>query len=108
MANFEDELESLIEKDKKISERGKALKRLLNSTDFKNVILSGFLREHALKLIYDRANSTEPDDATSRKIDAVAQFKAYLDSVLDEAEIADKAIAENGETLYQSRNEEQA
>jgi len=106
MADFEDELESLIERDKKTSERGKALRRLLNSSDFKNVILSGFLREHALKLVYDRANSTEPDDATSRKIDAVAQFKTYLDSVLEEAEIADKAIAENGETLYQSRNGE--
>lgn len=106
MANFEDELESLIERDKKIAERGKALQRLTKSSDFRNVILEGFLKEHALNLVYERANSTEPDDSTSRKIDAVAQFKAYLDSVLTDAEIADKAIAENGETLYQSRNEE--
>lgn len=106
MADFEDELESLIERDKKISERGKALKRLITSSDFRNVILQGFLRDHALNLVYERANSTKPYDETSRKIDAIAQFKAYLDSVLNDAEIADKAIAENGETLYQSRNEE--
>lgn len=106
MSSIEDELESQIEKDKKTVERGKALKRLLTSTDFKNVILSGFLREHALELVYDRANSEADDDSTSRKIDGVAQFKAYLDKILEDAEYAEKAVAENSETLYQSRNEE--
>lgn len=106
MFTIEEELESQIEKDKRIVERGKALKRLLTSTDFRNVILSGFLREHALELVYERANSSEADDKTSRKIDGVAQFKAYLDKVIEDAEYAEKAVTENSETLYQSRNEE--
>lgn len=107
MSGIEEELESQIEHDKKIVEKGKALKRLLNSSDFKNVILSGFLREYALELVYERANSNEADDKTSRQIDGVAQFKAYLDKVLEDAEYAEKSMTENSETLYQSRNEEE-
>lgn len=106
MSTFEEELESQIQKDKRVVERGKALKRLLTSTDFRNVILSGFLREYALDLVYERANSNEVDDVTSRRIDGVAQFKAYLDKVIEDAEYAEKSVAENSEDLYQSRNEE--
>ena len=107
MASFEEELESQITRDKAIVERGKALKRLLNSSDFRNVILSGFLREYALQLVYDRADSQSSDDETSRKIDGVAQFKRYLDNVLSEAEVADKSVNESTEQLYQLRNEEE-
>lgn len=107
MASFEEEIESQITKNKAIVERGKALKRLLNSSDFRNVILSGFLREHALELVYNRAESTAVDDETSRKIDGIAQFKKYLDNVLSDAEFAEKSVEEDSEQLYQSRNEDE-
>lgn len=103
--SIEDALESQIKKNKLIQEKGKALERLLKSQDFQLVILSGFLREHALDLVYSRANSNEIDDSISRKIDGIAQFKAFLDKVLEEAEIASKDIEQASDDLYHHRNE---
>lgn len=106
MSTLEDNLESDLKKNKVIAERGKALQRLLKSTDFNSVILSGFLREYALQLVYERADSTEVDDAVSRKIDGIALFKQYLDKVLTDAAIADKDIGEISEQLLELRNED--
>lgn len=104
--SIETELENQIAKDKKVLERGKALRRLLASTDFKSVVVNGFLREHALHLVYQRAASTEDGDKVSRKIDAVAEFKAFLDTVLADASIAEKTVAEATDALTAHRNHE--
>jgi hypothetical protein len=104
--SLEDDIESQLVRDKKILERGKSLQRLLNSSDFKSVIVNGFLREYALHLVYQRANSTEDGDITSRKIDAVAEFKAYLDKILDEATTAQKSVDEAADELVKIRNHE--
>ena len=104
--SFEDVLESSIEASKKVLKRGEALKRLTNSSDFRAVIVEGYLRDHAIKLVYDRSNSEKPDDNTSRQIDAVAHFKAFLDKVLEDMEIAEKEISEASEQLYRLRNGE--
>lgn len=104
--SLETELENQISRDKKIVERGKALKRLLNSSDFKSVVVNGFLREFALNLVYQRADSTEVDDKVSRQIDAIAEFKAYLDKVLSDATIAEKTVGEAIDALDAHRNHE--
>lgn len=104
--SLEDDLESQLKRDKRTLEKGKALKRLLLSSDFKSVIVNGFLREYALHLVYQRADSTEDGDRTSRKIDAVAEFKAYLDKVLEEAATAEKSVDEATDALVQIRNHE--
>lgn len=105
--SLEAELESQISRDAKIVEKGKALKRLLNSSDFKSVILNGFLREYALYLVYQRAQSTEDGDKVSRKIDAVAELKAYLDKILMDAATAEKTVSEASEALLEIRNNEE-
>lgn len=105
--SLESELESQISRDTKILEKGKALKRLLNSSDFKSVIINGFLREYALYLVYQRAESTEDGDKVARKIDAVAEFKAYLDKVLSDATTAEKTVTEASNELLSIRNNEE-
>lgn len=102
--SIEDELENQISRDKRILEKGKALRRLFNSSDFKSVIVNGFLREYALQLVYQRADSTEDGDKVSRKIDAVAELKAYLDKVLSDAATADKTVNEATDALVAIRN----
>lgn len=104
--SFEAKLENLIAEDKDKLELGKCLARLFQSSDFRKVIVDGYLKDKAVALVYERAKSDKPDDATSRQIDAIAHFKSYLDSVLEDATIAEKAIAENSDLLFQSRNEE--
>lgn len=103
---FDTDLEKLIADDKDKLELGKALVRLMNSSDFRKIVVDGYLKAKALELVYQRAKSEKPDDEVSRQIDAIAQFKSYLDSVLEDASIAEKLIAENSELLFQSRNEE--
>lgn len=105
--SLETELESQITRDTKVMEKGKALRRLLNSSDFKSVIINGFLREYALHLVYQRAESTEDGDKVSRKIDAVAEFKAYIDKVLLDATTAEKTVGEASEALLSIRNNEE-
>lgn len=105
--SLETELESQISRDTKVMEKGKALRRLLNSSDFKSVIINGFLREYALHLVYQRAESTEDGDKVSRKIDAVAEFKAYIDKVLLDAATAEKTVGEASEELLSIRNNEE-
>lgn len=105
--SLETELESQITRDTKVMEKGKALRRLLNSSDFKSVIINGFLREYALHLVYQRAESTEDGDKVSRKIDAVAEFKAYIDKVLLDAATAEKTVGEASEALLSIRNNEE-
>lgn len=105
--SLETELESQISRDSKVMEKGKALRRLLNSSDFKSVIINGFLREYALHLVYQRAESTEDGDKVSRKIDAVAEFKAYIDKVLSDAATAEKTVGEASEALLAIRNNEE-
>lgn len=104
--SLEDAIESQLKRDKRTLERGKSLQRLLNSSDFKSVIVNGFLREYALHLVYQRADSTEVGDITSRKIDAVAEFKAYLDKILEEAATAQKSVDEATDALVKIRNHE--
>lgn len=104
--SLEDDIESQLKRDKRTLERGKSLQRLLNSSDFKSVIVNGFLREYALHLVYQRAESTEDGDRTSRRIDAVAEFKAYLDKILDDATVAQKSVDEAADELVKIRNNE--
>lgn len=104
--SFEVSLENQIALDKETLETGKALARLMGSSDFRKVILDGYLKNRAVALVYERASSTEPDDHVSRQIDSVAHFKSYLDKLLEDATIAEKLIAENSDLLFQSRNEE--
>ena len=104
--SLEDDIESQLKRDKRILERGKSLQRLLQSSDFKSVIVNGFLREYALHLVYQRAKSTEDGDTTSRKIDAIAELKAYLDNVLEEAATAQKSVEEASDALVKIRNHE--
>lgn len=104
--SIENEIESQLKRDKRTLEKGKALQRLFNSSDFKTVIINGFLREYALQLVYERANSTKDGDLVSRKIDAIAELKAYLDKILSDAETASKTVSEAADELVKIRNNE--
>lgn len=104
--SIEEGIENQLKRDKRIVERGKSLERLLNSSDFKSVIVNGFLREYALHLVYQRAKSTQDGDSISRKIDAIAELKAYLDNVLVEASTAQKSVEEASDELVKIRNNE--
>lgn len=103
---IEEQLEADIKREKINIELAHALRNLLNMKDFNLVIMEGFLQNYALELVYSRAKSTSADDNVARRIDSVAHFRAYLDTILENAEISAKSVSEAEESLLNLRNEE--
>lgn len=103
--SYENELETLIENDEKVISRAKSLNSLLMNRDFRIVVLEGFLRDHALTLVRKLASPTENKTQVQSELDAVSYFQHYLDSIQVDAEIADKTLKENNDSLFQLRNE---
>lgn len=102
--SLEQEIEAQRVIDKRKVETANALRRLIQRTDFRTVILDGYLKELALTLVYERNDSTKAEQAL-KGLDAISHFKTYLDSILDDADIAEKSLEESSETLDEIRQE---
>lgn len=74
-------------------ERFKALERLMVNSDFRTVILEGYLREYPLELLYLISAIDNKTDQHNR-LDAVGYFKQYLDQVQSAAESAEELLIE--------------
>lgn len=89
-------MEEKIESDLAIAEQklkvAKALQRLLtNSSDFRLVVVEGFLRSHALKLVSEVTKSNTPEKV-QREIEAVSYFQKYISQVIEDGQIAIKEV----------------
>lgn len=89
-------IEEKIEKDLAIAEQkvdtAKALQRLMtNSSDFRKVIVEGFLRSHALSLVAKVAKAPN-QEAVQREIEAISYFQNYLTSIIEAGQIAIKEV----------------
>lgn len=77
-----DELESSISQYKELREFGKAAERLMNNADFKTVVMEGYLRANAVRLVELRMapgmQTPGQQDDILRQIDGIAAFKAWL------------------------------
>lgn len=87
-------------------ELSKALDRLSNNRDFKKVILEGYFKEEAIRLVMAKGNPScqTPDiqAAILRDIDAIGSFRQYLGQIQYAAMQAAKALedcAEHREAL---------
>lgn len=75
---------------------GEALDRLLHNRDFKEVILEGYLREEAIRLVHLKAHqdhqSPEKQAAIASKLDAVGHFHQFISRVQSETATAVKDL----------------
>lgn len=96
MANELEELDKCIEQASVPVKLGDALKRLLNSKDFKQVVLEGYFKEEAIRLVHLKSASTmqskENQDSIISQINAIGSFRQYLDMVQYKADLAAKSI----------------
>jgi hypothetical protein len=91
-------------------EFGKAVERLKTNSEFKKVVLDGYFRDEAVRLVHlkgDPAMQTmEKQDSVIAAIDAIAGFSGFLNTALAMARMAEKALESNEEVLTELQAEE--
>lgn len=96
------ELDYRIKEGKKMVELGSALERLLNNRDFKRVILEGYFREEAVRLVSAKADVACQSGASQasilKQIDAIGCVQDYLRLIQHHASQAEKEVADHEET----------
>jgi hypothetical protein len=103
------ELELNIAEAKQIVELGDALERLKNNRDFKAVILDGYFRTEAARLVMGKAHPQmqRPDTQASflRSIDAIGELGQYFNKLRQQAEMAQIAMDEDRRTIAELAEE---
>lgn len=95
-------IEENIRQAKAIAGKGDALERLRQNRDFKAVILDGYFKEEAIRLVHLKADPSmqSPDMQKSiiAQMDAIGSLNQYFTAVNQQSSIARKAIAADEET----------
>lgn len=95
------EIESNIKEAQKIVEMGNALNRLKHNQDFKKVIMEGFFKQEAIRLVHLRSDtamqSQAMQDSINKQIDAIGSLSQYFQVIQHQASLAVKAIAADEE-----------
>jgi len=77
-------IEANIQHAEKVVERGKALERLMNNDDFKNVILDGYIGDLAeslfLELTKPLQSNSIPYESCKEGLEAIRHIQSYIGS----------------------------
>lgn len=96
-------IEANIREAKKIVEEGEALERLRSNQDFRKVVMDGYFKNEAIRLVHLKSDpgmqSAESQKSILMQMDAIGSLDQYFRTVFHKASIAQKAIASDGETL---------
>jgi hypothetical protein len=92
------EIQAQATQAKQFAEFGQAIERLKVNRDFQKVVLEGYFREEAIRLVNAKASPEceSPDKQRSivTQIDAIGCFHGYLNTKLRLADIGAKQVAE--------------
>lgn len=104
------DIEQNILKSKATVERGLALQRLKANKDFKLVVLEGYFKDEAVRLVHlkaDPAMQTEDKQkSVLNQIDAIGAVSSYLQTVLFLAEQSAKNISADEQMIEELAAEE--
>lgn len=97
------ELEDNISRAKEMVNLGKAVERLRNSPDFKEVILKGYFEREAIRLVHLKAdpNMQTPERQASviSQMDSIGALSSHLNTILVMADRAAHAIEADTQTI---------
>jgi hypothetical protein len=97
------QLEQNIENSKVLVETGAALERLMSNKDFQRVILTGYFKDEAVRLVHLKAdqNMQTPERQASivKQLDAVGSLSSFLNYVHYASEQGLKSIKANQATI---------
>lgn len=103
------ELELTIEAAREIVERGNMATRLADNPDFKKIIMEGFFRDEAARLVHLVSDPSLPEGDRSHiqnAIQGIGYLKRYLSTMVQMGVNAEREINESRETLEEIRSEE--
>ena len=82
---------------------GKCLDRLYNNLDFKTIVLEGYFKKEAVRLVHLKADPAMQDERNQKnilaQIDAIGTLKAYFHTLGHRVSMAEKNKANDEETL---------
>lgn len=89
------ELEEDMEQAKQQIELGSALGRLMSNRDFRAVVLDGYLKREAVRLVHKKAEPGMQTDSQQRQVlsqlDAIGHLHQYLLGIPQSSDLARKA-----------------
>ena len=98
-----DDLNAAIRESRKKVDLADALERLTANRDFKEVVLVGYLRDYAVKLVLEKAEadnqSPEKQISIIKKLDSIGEFNQFLQSIFLHADIARKVSGQASDEL---------
>lgn len=104
------EIELNIEDAREMINMGKALDRLHDNADFKELILEGYFKNEAVRLVHLKSDylvrAEDKQTEISKDIDAIGRLRNYFSAVAAQADRAAYAIEAGEEELTHLRNEE--
>ena len=104
-------VELSIKNARKTLDQAKSLERLRSNRDFKALILDGYFREEAIRLVHLRSDPAYQSPTAQAlillDIDAVANLVSYFRTVEALGETARKALIDGEETLEALSQDEQ-
>lgn len=102
-------MEQAIENAKVYKDLGTSLEKLRSNREFKKVILDGYFKDEAIRLVHLKSDPSmqtpEKQDAIIRSIDAIGSLVSYFRVVEQFASIAAKDIELNEVTIQEAREE---
>lgn len=106
------EIERNISRNKEIVAKGAALERLKGNPDFRKVVMDGYLKDEAVRLVLLKGDQhmqrPEKQLAIQADIDGIGRFAQYLHSVSQFAALAGDSLASDEATLEEIAAEELA
>lgn len=89
-------IDKQIDQAKELVEFGKAMERLRSNREFKKVIIEGYLSDEAVRLVHLKADPgmqrLESQAAIIKQMDAIGSFASYMNTVMQQASLAEKAV----------------
>ncbi len=109
-SDFVKDIEAQLKAAKGTVEFYQALERLTESKDFKKVILDGYFKDEAVRLVHLKADpamqSADAQKSLVAQMDSIGALTTYFRSLRLKAEMATKSIAANEDALAEIADEE--
>ena len=106
----EKELEVSIEEAKAVIEKKRLLEKLMSNREFKKVILDGYFKEEAIRLVGVSADPNpqlvQSRDQIQLEIQGISLLRNYLRTIMQFGEIAEREVAAFEEELENTRTME--
>ena len=101
------EIEHSINELTKIKEKGEALRRLKDNKDFKLIVLEGYFKDEAARLVLLKGDiGSEADQKFYTKaIKAIGMFNSYLSSVISLGRRAEDSLESHKEEKIRLQSE---